>query len=295
MANSLSGTITLSGAPTQARVTAYNVSTGLAVASVLSNATTGKWNITPLPAGTYEIFITKSGYKGRCDGPWTLDGTDPYYSNVVSLLHFDGVDGSTTFTDEKGKTWTRSGNTQIDTAQFKFGGASALFDGSGDALSTPNNTDFAFGSGDFCIEGFVRPAAIGTTQTLFRKSAGVDYSPVLIQITPTGEFDAFISSDNSAPWEASLIGPTIVAGTQYHFAVTRSGNTVRWFVGGVLYQSATLSAGLSLLVNTSSVYLGNNATLAQSFNGHLDEVRITKGAARYTDHFNPPINAFPNS
>ena len=81
---------------------------------------------------------------------------DAYFSDVVLLLHMGGTDGSTTFTDEKGHTVTANGDAQIDTAQSKFGGASALFDGSGDYLSVADSADFEFGSSDFTIDGWVR-------------------------------------------------------------------------------------------------------------------------------------------
>ena len=65
--------------------------------------------------------------------PTTLFGTeeagggDPYFANVSLLLHCDGSDASTTFTDSSsnGHTVTASNDAQIDTAQSKFGGASA--------------------------------------------------------------------------------------------------------------------------------------------------------------------------
>ncbi|MGE3298622.1 MAG: phage tail protein, partial [Porticoccaceae bacterium] len=75
-------------------------------------------------------------------------GEDPYWNNVVALLHMDGTNGSTTFTDQKGHTFTATGNAQISTAQSKFGGASALFDGTGDLVSSADHADWALGAGD---------------------------------------------------------------------------------------------------------------------------------------------------
>lgn len=73
------------------------------------------------------------------------------------LLHTDGTDGSTTFTDSSlsPKTISVFGNAQVDTAQSKFGGASALFDGTGDYL-TGSSADFAFGTNDFTIDFWMR-------------------------------------------------------------------------------------------------------------------------------------------
>lgn len=66
---------------------------------------------------------------------------------TVALLHMNGADASTTFTDESGKTWTANGNAQIDTAQSVFGGASGLFDGTGDFISSADSNDWQFDGG----------------------------------------------------------------------------------------------------------------------------------------------------
>ena len=66
-------------------------------------------------------------------------------ANTKSLLHFDGANNSTTFTDETGKTWTAHGNAKISTAQYKFPTGSGLFDGTGDYIDTPDHADFNFG------------------------------------------------------------------------------------------------------------------------------------------------------
>ncbi|MEJ0012775.1 MAG: hypothetical protein WDM94_09155 [Bauldia sp.] len=65
----------------------------------------------------------------------------------------------TTFVDSSasGRTITANGNAQVDTAQAKFGGASALFDGAGDYLTVPASADFNFGTGDFTVETLIEP------------------------------------------------------------------------------------------------------------------------------------------
>ena len=74
--------------------------------------------------------------------------------NDALLLHFDGADGSTTFTDSSltPKTRTANGDAQIDTADSKFSGASGLFDGTDDYITTPDSADFVLGSEDFTID-----------------------------------------------------------------------------------------------------------------------------------------------
>ena len=69
-------------------------------------------------------------------------------------MHFNGTNGSTTMTDssKNNLTVTSNNGTAITTAQSKFGGASALFDGTNDYVTTPNNSVFDFGTNDFTIE-----------------------------------------------------------------------------------------------------------------------------------------------
>ena len=81
-------------------------------------------------------------------------------SYTKALLHFNGSDTSTTFTDESGKTWTGAVTAQLDTAQKKFGTASLLLDGDSDYISTPDHADFDVGSGDFTIDFWVRFNAV---------------------------------------------------------------------------------------------------------------------------------------
>ncbi|MGP1667223.1 MAG: hypothetical protein ACTS5I_15240, partial [Rhodanobacter sp.] len=84
-------------------------------------------------------------------------GADPYWSSVVSLMHFAGADGSTIFTDEKGKAWVAGGSAQIDTGvPGPFGGSSLLLAVTDFLETVSASSDFAFGTGDFTIECWKR-------------------------------------------------------------------------------------------------------------------------------------------
>ena len=84
---------------------------------------------------------------------------DPNFANVELLLHGDGTNGSTTFTDDSNssRTITASGNAQIDTAIKKFGSGSAEFDGTNSKLIVSGNP---LGSGDFTIEFWIYSESI---------------------------------------------------------------------------------------------------------------------------------------
>lgn len=216
---------------------------------------------------------------------------DPYWSNVVALLHMDGTDGSTTFIDERGHTFTANGNAQIDTAQSKFGGASGLFDGSGDYISTPDSADWDFGTGDFTVEFWVRFNALPVNSVVTMVSTYLSNTGWEVQYrTDVGEGNRLTfgvgDARNNFSWSPST-------NTWYHIAVARAGTNLRAFIDGAQIGSTLTNS--DNLTNTAQLWIGalNSGGAIQGFNGWLDELRITKGVARYTANFTPPAAPFP--
>lgn len=219
------------------------------------------------------------------------DGGDPYFANVVALLHMDGVNGSTTFTDVTGKIWTPAGNAKISTAQSKFGGASGNFDGVGDNISATDNSDFGFEDGDFTVEGFCYQPGISGAYCLFdnRTSGATGFAIYAGGGTGVG-INKLSYFDNTAA--IALYGSTgMPVNTMFHWAVTREGSTVRLFQSGTQVASGTDSRTMASSV---SPVIGSAWNNSQNFVGWIDEVRVTKGVARYTANFTPPAVAFPD-
>ena len=164
--------------------------------------------------GVGGVWSLREIANARRAGVWSAD---PYFTNVVALLHMDGADGSTTFTDVKGHAFTAAGSAQIDTAQSKFGGASGLFAGPNDDISTPSSSDFAYGIGDFTWELWVRMSAIVTNQYFL--DHGTDggtisyYSGSLRYYNPT-------TGVGSALYTTSI---PLVVNTWYHIAAAATG------------------------------------------------------------------------
>lgn len=216
-------------------------------------------------------------------------------ANTQLMLHMNGADGSTTFTDNgiTGHTVTAVGNAQIDTAQSKFGGASGLFDGTGDYLSIPDSDDWYFGTGDFTIDFWVRFSSSGLTNEqqlcgqhidssnywIFEKTgAGNDRLQIIFQLGGVIKGNYIMTS----AWTPS-------ADTWYHLAVVRTSTTAKIFVNGVS-QTLTESNAFSTndVGNISSTFrIGAGYTTSELFNGWLDELRISKGIARWTSNFTP--------
>ena len=235
---------------------------------------------------------------------------DGYYASVSLLLHADGINGSTTFTDNSPtpKTVTAVGGAQISTTQNKFGGSSLYFDGTGDYATIPNHADFNLGTGDFTLEAWVYPIAAAV-------SAGETHYPIM------GTYGSFTSPNSvefvwiyspqlggkfalsryqagtSVLLQGSVV--SITYNTWQHWACVRSAGVVTFYVNGVSAGGGSFTSNLSTYNQTfviNGMWGGTPAFSAQwAPNGYMDDIRITKGVARYTGTFTPSTSAWPNS
>lgn len=237
------------------------------------------------------------------------------FDKVKLLLRGDGLSGSTSVVDASlvPKTMTAVGNAVVSLTQSKFGGSSLAFDGTGDSISTPFSSDFAFGTGDFTLEAWVyiggnsalpadnkRRAVLLST---FPKSgATTDGWSLSIDgnSTTTGVgilFDIFNASVESYAYATATSISQIV---WHHIAVCRSGASLTLWLDGVAVSATMLnfSAGTVISALTPSILsIGGNdyTSVPHDLNGYMDEVRITKGLARYSETFTPPTTPFPGN
>lgn len=288
-------------------ITAYSAGAGLALAgNTFSMALVGT-------AGTYgsatQIPVITTNDKGQVTGV-TLQNInasvstegDLNYSNVSLLLHMDGDNGSTNFADSSSSPKTVgaiNGTPALSTAQAKFGSSSLLLNNTGTSANSSDTLRIASGgaggafdlsTGDFTIEFHIRPAAaqttrliIGSANALFGTGGwGIRLDSGSLVLLGSG------NGQGSVSWAWS-------ANTWYHIAVCRSGATTKIFVDGTQVGS-NLTPTFAAESAGSYVYLGAHASenynASYGFNGHLDEVRITKGVARYTANFTAPSAAY---
>lgn len=221
------------------------------------------------------------------------DVGDPHFDKVMLLLHMDGADGITTFTDSSPdpKTVTAGGNAKISTAQSKFGGASAYFDGNGDYLALGGSSAWDFGTGDFTVELLVMFVSVAGIQCFITNYAGSSLGWSLQYRADAGglRFGYGNPVIIDAPW-------TPEPGVWYHVAVARSGETLSVFVDGTLLKSVTDRtdlAGSSAQLWVGSLYYSGQGAI-QPLNGYIDDLRITKGYARYAANFTPPAARLPD-
>lgn len=206
------------------------------------------------------------------------------------LLHNDGIDGSTIFRDEVriGNGPTAIGDAHIDTGVKKFGTGSGSFDGTGDYLTVANSADFDFGSGDFTIDGwfYFNANNIGYQFMVDRRSNS-DGTGWVFFLDYKNQF-SFLSASASG-WDNVVLNNTGVVpatGCWIHMAVVRFGNVFTMYQNGTAIKSGTYAGSIG--EQTTNLTIGAGHATPGSFNGYIDELRISKGIARWTANFTPP-------
>lgn len=233
----------------------------------------------------------------QINGFGAVEGDDGIDTYTVLLLHCNGADASTTLTDSSpsAKSFTANGNAQIDTASSKFGGASALFDGTGDWWDTADSDDFAFGSGEFTIDfWFSRNGGYGSqlymcgvTDSAFNVNSDFAFG---IRFGVSNEVVGQICSGTTT---TSVTGTTAFSSSGWHHvAFLRTGNTLKLFLDGV-QEGGDVSFSSTANNSTKKFAVGRCGEFANLYhNGWLDEFRISKGIARWTTNFTPPAFAY---
>lgn len=182
------------------------------------------------------------------------------------------------------------GNAQISTSVKKFGTGSMYFDGNGDYLVAPTSGVFGFGTGSFTLECFIYIAgAMGTGGVIldFRSGAGTAVKPV-VAVSSSGNLEYFVNGS------VVINGGSVATGTWLHIAVCKSGSSTRMFVNGT--QVGSTYSDTNDYGASARCYVGadDDGSPNAFFNGYIDDLRVTKGVARYTANFTPPTAAFPD-
>jgi hypothetical protein len=173
------------------------------------------------------------------------------------------------------------GNAQISTTQSKWGGSSIAFDGTGDQLSSPTSVNNSLGTGDFTVECWVYANSFSS-------------QPCIVDARPTGTAVpwAFYINTIGQPYfyNGSALTSTVAVSTTTwtHIAASRCSGTLRIFVNGTQGYSASVTTDLT----AGGLQIGG-AFSGSYLDGYIDDLRITKGFARYTANFTAPTAPFP--
>lgn len=194
------------------------------------------------------------------------------------LLHFDGPSGSTNFKDSSPNALTvmQNGTAQISTTQSKWGGSSGYFAGDNNYVYTNTSPAFNF-TGSFTIETWVY-------------WLGGNFYDFILDFRPTGNFAFLFQNGQFYPFFGGTDwgggGDAIPANEWVHVAFVYDGKDCRMYANGVLYRTVT-EPNMTQPACPALVGQRFEGDL-HSFNGYIDDLRITKGLAVYTDTFVPP-------
>lgn len=182
------------------------------------------------------------------------------------------------------------GNVQVSTSIVKYGSGSLYFDGTGDYLRLPSGVVCLPRSNeDFTVEMW-----------LYKNNAWSTGNQYLLSVSDSSGFELWVTTAAGALRIARSAVVSIIdlpysglpVQSWFHFAATRQGNVFRMFVNGILSVSATDSGSFSSTTASQAIgaYAGDGSA---GWNGYIDDLRITKGIARYTRNFTPPQVALP--
>ena len=292
------GTVTVSGC---AHTPAHTGSQTAATAGIVIGASSGDVEITPPSAwenDTVVAGVTASDGVNVLtkDITWSVTAdapSDPHWANVTFLLQSNSVaNGSTTFTDVSGttpNTITANGGIAHSTAQYKWGTSSIFIDNSNDNLTCVSDADFQFGSGNFTFECWIKRA----------DTSGDDWFWGNTNYNVNGGWAFHITTGNTLQCRFmtyNISGPVLADTAWHHIAAVRNGNYITIYKDGIGSGgsvSGAYSGNYGLTIGNLGPYYGPYTNARCTC--WTDDLRITKGVARYTSNFSNdlPTEYFP--
>jgi hypothetical protein len=187
------------------------------------------------------------------------------------------------------------GNAQISTSVKKYGTGSIAFDGTGDYLSTPASPINQMGSGPFTIEAWIYPTTISGTHSIVGRYVGgsIANSEYWLFITSTGKLAFAVDGSGGEDYIESSAG-AIVVNTWTYVVAQKSASAIAIYINGT--QAAVVGSTRTLSTNTTPLNIGSYNNGSGTYFGYIDELRITKGLARYSGSTHTvPTSAFSDT
>jgi len=268
-----------------------------------ASSTTWGWTNSGLPSGP--LYIGTRSYNQGADGyvdgylsDWKWTPSVQYSSNFTpptspssstnALFHLKGTDASII---DKSQTNNLKlfGNTTGSTTEVKFAGSKSMyFDGNGDRINLDANNslyDLSYGQGDFTIEGwFYFNSHSNDTKLYIDVASATTYWQLTYWVSTGLKFSANVTGINVDA------GSTLSLNTWYHIALVRNSSTYNVYVDGTSVISTTTTHQIGS--NSEKAIGGTALDATASLDGYIQDFRLTKGLARYTANFTPPIAPF---
>lgn len=188
-----------------------------------------------------------------------------------------------------------AGGMALSSVTTKYGTASLAFNGTNAAALTTDSTLFEFGSGDFTIDMWVNTAQTTQYATLVSRSPaawGTGMWTLVINNTASSGSVAFWAwNQSTATAVVETAGASVIDGLWHHVALVRFGNVLTIYIDGLIRGTAAMTATIADIA--AGPVIGGDTFAGRFFNGYIDDLRITKGVARYKGNFQPPLSELP--
>lgn len=215
-------------------------------------------------------------------------------SYTTSLLHFSGADGSSSFVDEGGLTWTAVSGAVLDDAAYKFAPTSGVFTGAACGITTPANNALRPGSDDFTIDFWAKRSSTDASLNIFGQAssdlvASDMSSMVVINSLCKLQFSLYTGSSPTSTTTSDVFDDTA---SWHHIACIRYADNISIYVDGI--QSSTPTAFTAAVQTSAKLFaIGRRGEYdTAGFKGWIDEFRFSKGIARWTANFTPPLGPY---
>ena len=218
-----------------------------------------------------------------------------HFPKNILQLPFNGSNGATSTSDLSNQNHTVTVNgAQISSAQSKFGGTSLLLDGSNDYLSIGGSEwNSNLDSGDFTVEFWIRLDTLGDQRIISNYNGSNGWGVAMWSGGGgTNYFDGFWYNGSWQYIQYGISGnyTTPSVDTWYHLAFVRNGNDWSLYLNGTAENTRTVSGSITSS-SLGNLQVGRRQDGIQYVDGYIDDLRITKGLARYTSNFTPPTTA----
>ena len=216
---------------------------------------------------------------------------DVYFPQTELLLPLEGTNGATTTSDSSNRNrsivFAGTGGS-ISSAASKFGNTSVLFNSAGHSRLQVSVDSTLNATGDFTLEAWIYDTSTDGYPTFCWNSASNTGVYLYLGNNATSGSNKVVRmwSNNSV----TVFSTELPQSQWYHFALVRSGTSVKLYINGTADATVRTDSGTFLFGDTSTLEIGSQGT-TYPFNGYMDDIRMTKGAARYTSNFTPPTSA----
>lgn len=261
----------------------------------MTGAKTGYFNTTDLESswGYFPQAIAYANTQDSSGNTWQVKSSTTGIYSTVSGLDIPEVESGTT---TKTMTLPPNGTAYIDTSFYKWDGASLRLSNGPAMIITTEVSDFDLGSQNWTIDFWIYTDIPNQVAGILNNLTGGDSS-----------FYPYNFGLNNG--KLCLYGYTIAGTVAYvlfevatlplnnwnFIAFQRNGSVITLYLNGIAVGNAALTPDISLYWDFSPINIGAYNNGSYPFNGWIDDIRITKGVARYSANFTPPTEPFPNN